>query len=302
LQLTPQNYAYLKIAEGCNHNCAFCAIPDIRGHQRSRPIESIVAEAKNLIHNGVYEIILIAQDTTYYGKDLKNGTTIVQLIEALDQIDGEFKIRMLYTHPAFFNDEVIDMFANSKHLLPYIDIPLQHSSDSILKKMRRPTNEASVRTLLSKIKSRVKEATIRTTFIVGYPGESEEDYQNLKQFILDMQFDRMGVFAFSPEKGTDAATESDPVDPQIAQARVDELMQFQAEIALQKNVEKVGKTIEVFIDGMDDEFILGRSFGDAPEVDNLVLIEYPEEECELPPMVRVKIISAETYELVGVLA
>ena len=300
LQLTPQNYAYLKIAEGCNHNCAFCAIPDIRGYQRSRPIESIVKEAKNLIDNGVYEIILIAQDTTYYGKELKDGTTIVKLMEALDQIEGDFKLRMLYTHPAFFKDDVIDMFANSKHLLPYIDIPLQHSSDRLLKEMRRPTTEAKTRALLTKIKEKVKDATIRTTFIVGYPGETEADYQNLKQFILDMEFDRMGVFAYSPEVGTDAATYTDRfVDPEVAQARADELMKLQSEIAYQKNLAKVGTTIEVFIDGMDDDFILGRSFGDAPEVDNIVLIEYPQEDCELLPMVKVKITSAETYELVG---
>ncbi len=300
LQLTPQTFAYLKIAEGCNHNCAFCAIPSIRGYQRSRPVDSIVREAKNLIGNGVFEIILIAQDTTCYGKDLEDKTSIVELIAALDEIEGDFKVRMLYTHPAFFKDDVINMFATSKHLVPYVDMPLQHGSTELLKAMRRPTTEEGTRELILKIKDQVKDVTIRTTFIVGYPGETEADYQKLKQFIIDMQFDRVGIFAYSPEEGTDAAILTEKFVPtEVAQQRLDELMKIQAEIAHEKNQDKIGSIIEVIVDGTDDDYILGRSYGDAPEVDNLVLISYPEEDCELAPLVKVKITGADTYDLFG---
>ncbi|WP_372808584.1 30S ribosomal protein S12 methylthiotransferase RimO [Pontiella sp.] len=303
LQLTPSTYAYLKIAEGCNHKCAFCAIPLIRGLQRSRPVDSIVREAKNLIGNGVYELILIAQDTTSYGTDLDEDASLPMLIAALDRIEADFCIRILYTHPLHFSDDVIAMFATSKHLVPYVDIPLQHASTSVLKAMKRGATEQTTRNLVERIKQGIPAVTLRSTFIVGFPGETEADYQALKQFILDAEFDRLGVFTYSPEEGTSAAGLNDGLVPaDVAEARRDELMQLQSEIALKKNQAKIGRVLEVIIEGEDDEGIVGRTFGDAPEVDNLVHVEIPEGVTELPPMIQVRITDAETYDLFGQLA
>jgi ribosomal protein S12 methylthiotransferase len=300
LQLTPSTYAYIKIAEGCNHQCAFCAIPLIRGRQRSRPVESIVREAENLINNGVYELILIAQDTTSYGTDLEAETSLPMLIKALDRIDADFCIRILYTHPLHFTDEVIAMFASSKHLVPYVDIPLQHASSSVLKAMKRGATEETTRKLVDRIKQGIPEVTLRSTFIVGFPGETDADYQSLKQFILDAEFDRLGVFSYSPEEGTSAAGLSEGLVPsEVAAARRDELMQLQAEIALKKNKAKVGQVLDVIIEGEDDNGIIGRTYGDAPEVDNLVYVEIPADVTELSPMIQVRITDAETYDLFG---
>ncbi len=300
LQLTPSTYAYLKIAEGCNHKCAFCAIPSIRGLQRSRPVESIVREAENLINNGVYELILIAQDTTSYGKDLKQAASLPMLIRELDKIDADFRIRILYTHPLHFTDEVIEMFATSEHLVPYVDIPLQHASTPVLKAMKRATSEEKTRELVAKVKAGIPNVTLRSTFIVGFPGETEEDYQTLKKFILDTEFDRLGVFTYSPEEGTSAAEITEGLVPsEVAAARCDELMRLQSEIALKKNEAQIGQVLDVIIEGESEEGIIGRTYGDAPEVDNLVHVVIPEEIDELPPMIQVKITDAETYDLFG---
>ncbi len=300
LQLTPSTYAYLKIAEGCNHACAFCAIPSIRGSQRSRPVESIVREAENLINNGVYELILIAQDTTSYGTDLKDGTSLPALITALDRIDADFWIRILYTHPLHFSDEVIAMFAESKHLVPYVDIPLQHVSTPMLKAMKRGFNEEQTRGLVEKIKGGIPGLTLRSTFIVGFPGETDADFQALKKFILETGFDRLGVFTYSPEEGTPAAEITEGLVPETtAVARRDELMRLQAEIALAKNEAKVGRILDVVIEGESEDGIIGRTCGDAPDVDNLVHVSIPADIEELPPMIRVRITEAETYDLFG---
>lgn len=300
LQLTPSTYAYVKIAEGCNHKCAFCAIPSIRGLQRSRPVDSIVREAQNLVNNGVYELILIAQDTTSYGKDLKEKASLPQLIGELDKLEGDFCIRILYTHPLHFTDEVIEMFAKSEHLVPYVDIPLQHASTPILKAMKRATTEEKTRELVKKIKANISNVTLRSTFIVGFPGETEEDYQSLKQFILDTEFDRLGVFTYSPEDGTSAAEITEGLVPaEVAAERCDELMRLQSEIAFKNNQKKIGQELDVIIEGESEQGIIGRTYGDAPEVDNLVHISIPKD-CEyLPAAIKVKITEADTYDLFG---
>ncbi|MGL4854518.1 MAG: 30S ribosomal protein S12 methylthiotransferase RimO [Lentisphaeria bacterium] len=298
LQLTPQVYAYIKIAEGCNHKCAFCAIPSIRGLQRSRPIDSIVREAKSLINNGVYELILIAQDTTSYGTDLKDGSSISKLIAEIDQLEGDFKVRILYTHPLHFTDEVINTFATSKHLLPYVDIPLQHAATPVLKAMKRATTEEKTRELVQKLKTRIPNVTIRSTFIVGFPGETDADYQVLKQFIIDSEFDRLGVFAYSPEEGTTAASFDNQVPTDIAESRRDELMEIQHDISLRKNQALIGKTIPVIIEDETEDGFFGRSYGDAPEVDNIVHIQVTQD-CEVGDEVMVTIVDAEAYDLYG---
>ncbi len=298
MQLTPKTYAYVKIAEGCNHVCAFCAIPSIRGKQRSRPIDSIVREVKNLVEGGVYEILLIAQDTTSYGGDLDDDSNLVNLITALDAIEEDFKIRILYTHPLHFSDDVVNVFRTSDKLLPYVDIPLQHASTPILKAMKRATTEEKTRELVAKLQSNIPNLTLRSTFIVGFPGETEEDYQRLKQFIIDTRFDRLGVFTYSPEEGTTAYDLPNAVPTEIAEARCGELMKLQAQISFEKNQEFVGKTINVIIDGETEDGLIGRSYGDAPEVDNLVHIAITQD-TEISIDTPVKIVEADTYDLYG---
>lgn len=297
LQLTPNNFAYVKIAEGCNHMCSFCAIPSIRGKQRSRSQASIVKEVENLLDNGVSEIILIAQDTTSYGRDLQEESNLGTLLRELNELEGDFWIRVLYTHPLHFTDEVIAAFRDCNKVVPYIDMPLQHIADPLLKSMKRGVTEAKTKELVRKIRAEIPGAVLRTAFIVGYPGETEADYQNLKAFIEEVKFERMGVFSYSPEEGTPAAEFPNQVDEALKAARQEELMQLQAEISLAHNESLVGETIEVVIEGMEDEqTILARSYGDAPEVDNLVHIKVTQD-MEIAPIIEVTIDGAETYDL-----
>jgi ribosomal protein S12 methylthiotransferase len=300
LPLTLPHFAYLKVAEGCDNRCAYCAIPGIRGNLRSREVKSIVTETKNLLSMGVKEIILIAQDTSAYGRDLNTSRhTPAKLLAELDVLPGDFWLRLLYTHPASVDDAFIRAIANSKHVVPYIDIPLQHISDKILTAMNRHTNKDNIRKLLDKLRNKIPEIAIRTTFLTGFPGETEKDFEELHRFVEEQQFDRLGVFQFFPEPGTSAATMPEQVDTEIADERADAIMETQRKISLKKNKRLVGKVFNVIIDSSNGTEAVGRSYMDAPEIDNTINVissgTIPESE-----FVKVKITEATEFDLTGI--
>ena len=297
LQFTADHVAYLKIADGCNNRCTYCSIPNIRGNLRSRSIESVVSEAKVLIANGVKELVLIAQDITAFGADLNDGSNFAQLLRALDALEGDFKLRLLYTHPAHFTDEAIEAFAAAKHVYHYLDIPLQHINDTILKRMGRRVGRAEVEMVLAKLRKAVPDLVLRTTFITGFPGEDEKAYQELKEFISAFKFERLGVFAYSPEPNTPAAEFPDQVALDVAEARAMELMEIQKEISRAFNATWIGREIEVLIDGADGNSLIARGQADAPEIDNAVLIEDLSGELEPGQWCRVRIIGGDEYDL-----
>jgi ribosomal protein S12 methylthiotransferase len=272
LQSTPGHYAYLKIAEGCNRNCSYCAIPMIRGKHKSRPIEDLVAEAKEMVANGVKEIIVIAQDTTYYGLDLYGERRLGELLDRLATESGAEWIRLHYTYPSSFPDDAIDAIARHDNICKYIDIPLQHINSRLLSSMQRGINREATLSLLEKFREKIPNVAIRTTLIVGYPGETEAEFEELKTFVRDARFNRMGVFAYSPEEGTPAYKLGDPVSDEEKQRRIDELMTIQDAIALQYNEQKVGKTFRVIVDRREGDYFIGRTEQDSPEVDDEVLI------------------------------
>ncbi|MCQ2396472.1 MAG: 30S ribosomal protein S12 methylthiotransferase RimO [Lentisphaeria bacterium] len=304
IQTTPESYAYVKIAEGCNHRCAFCAIPGIRGNLRSRSVESIVAECKQFLDNGVRELDLIAQDTTAYGIDRKPRTSLADIIRELEKLPGEFWIRVLYTHPVHLTQEFIDLLGTSKHLVPYLDIPLQHINSAILKSMRRGMNGDETKKLICSIREKYPQMTIRTTLMTGYPGETDEAFQQLLSFVQDFQFDRLGAFAFSPEPGTPAFDIKEGRVPwKLAEARRDQILAAQKKISLKRNQDFIGKTITVLAEEkIDKRHWVGRSQGDAPEVDQTVAIDLPPKaKIAENSFVQVKITRASEYDLGGIL-
>ncbi|MBE6366673.1 MAG: 30S ribosomal protein S12 methylthiotransferase RimO [Lentisphaerae bacterium] len=270
LQLTLPHTAYLKIADGCNNCCSYCSIPLIRGRLRSRSIESVLQEARNLIAAGVKELILIAQDVTAYGADRSDGATLAGLLHELDKLEGEFFLRLLYTHPAHYTEEFFAEYKVNKHLLPYLDIPLQHINDRILSKMGRKVNRARIEEVLHNIRTARPESIIRTTFITGLPGEGDAEFAELEEFIQAQKFSRLGVFSYSPEPGTPAAGFPDRPDLATAEARAEKLMQIQQTISLELNQQLLGKTVTVICDQADGRNGIGRTLGDAPEIDNTV--------------------------------
>lgn len=300
LQLTLPHFAYLKIADGCNNRCAYCSIPRIRGSLRSRSIDSVLKEADNLLSNGVKELVLIAQDTTAYGHDRQDNTTLSRLLAELDKFPGKFWVRLLYTHPAHYTDELIEQLAKSKHVVPYLDIPLQHISDRLLKAMGRRTTGNEIRELIRKLRTSIPNLQLRTTFITGLPGETETEFEELKAFILETKFDRLGVFAYSPEPETPAATMPDQVEQEIAEARAEELMRLQAEISANRNESLQGKELEVILDSVDGRNAVGRSFADAPEIDNVVFV-HSSRELRSGGFYRVRIQGGDEYDLEAVL-
>ncbi|MFZ5981213.1 MAG: 30S ribosomal protein S12 methylthiotransferase RimO [Candidatus Zixiibacteriota bacterium] len=266
-------YAYLKISDGCNRVCSFCAIPNIRGRYRSRPPEEIIEEAAFLADNGKKELIIVSQEATLYGHDLKRGLDIVKLLEALDKIEKVQWIRLLYLYPNKVSDELIDYMASDNKTLKYFDLPLQHINDEILKKMKRHTTRRATEALLDKIRNRIPEATLRTAFIVGFPGETDKRYKELKDFIETSCFDRLGVFAFSPEEGTVAYDLKSRVSQKVTQTRLDELMSLQQEIAFGKNNLLIGQLKKVIIDRIGENGTgVGRTEADCPEIDQEVFI------------------------------
>lgn len=271
--LTPKHYAYLKISDGCNHQCAFCAIPGIRGKYVSTPVDELRGEAQELVRSGVRELNVIAQDTTYYGRDLGGASQLPELLESLSSIEGLPWLRLLYAYPTAFPDRALEIMAERANICKYIDIPLQHISDRVLKSMGRGITGKQIYSLLEKIRKAVPGVAIRTSLIVGFPTEQEKDFEELKSFVGNAEIDRLGVFMYSREDSTPAFGLGDPIDDAEKLRRADEIMELQQGISLKKNREKIGKKIKVLIEGeAEDAGFWGRSEHDAPEIDNAVLL------------------------------
>jgi len=294
---TPGHYAYLKIAEGCNRKCSFCAIPMIRGKHLSRPVEDIIGEAQKLVKTGIREINVISQDTTYYGLDLYKKQTLPTLLEALAQTDGLEWIRLHYTYPAGFPPDLLDVIRNNPKICRYIDIPLQHISDRILGSMRRGITAEDTKRLIDTIRNKIPGVSIRTTFIVGYPGETSREFNELRKFIETARFDRMGVFTYSPEEDTHAYGLKDNVSMNVKLRRAEELMTLQEEISLSLNSNKVGEVMKVIVDRAEGDYFIARSEFDSPEVDNEVLINSKSKSLETGTFCNVRITKAESFDL-----
>tara|TARA_B100000949_G_scaffold234871_1_gene255421 strand:- start:14114 stop:15415 length:1302 start_codon:yes stop_codon:yes gene_type:complete len=299
LTTTPKNYAYLKIAEGCDRPCSFCAIPLMRGKHRSTPIEELVAEAEKLAANGVKELILIAQDLTYYGLDLYKKRNLAELLQALAKVAGIEWIRLHYAFPTGFPMDVLEVMRNEPKICNYIDIPLQHISDAILKSMRRGTTQAKTTKLLKDFREAVPEMAIRTTLIVGYPGETEEDFETLKQWVEDMRFERLGCFTYSHEENTHAYNLEDDVPEEVKQERANIIMEIQSQISWELNQEKIGKTYRCIIDRKEGNHFVGRTEFDSPDVDNEVLIDATKHYVKIGDFTNIKITDASDYDLFG---
>ena len=297
LTTTPKNYAYLKIAEGCDRPCSFCAIPLMRGKHKSTPIEEIVIEAEKLAAKGVKELILIAQDLTYYGLDIYKKRNLAELLEALVKVDGVDWIRLHYAFPTGFPMDVLDVMKREPKVCNYLDIPLQHISDSILKSMRRSTTKEKTTKLLKEFRAKVPEMTIRTTLIVGYPGETEEDYQTLKEWVKEMRFERLGCFTYSHEENTHAYNLEDDVPQEVKQERANEIMEIQSQISWELNQTKIGKEFKVVIDRKEGDYFVGRTEFDSPDVDNEVLIDATKIYLKTGEFTTVKITDAADFDL-----
>lgn len=296
---TDSHYAHLKIAEGCDRPCSFCAIPLMRGKHVSRPMEELVLEAQNLVKKGVKEILLIAQDSTYYGLDLYKKRNLAELMTKLSDIEGLEWIRLHYAFPTGFPEDVLDVMKERDNICSYLDIPLQHGSTRILKLMRRGTDRQKTQALLKKMREKVPGIAIRTTLIAGHPGETEEDFEEMMAFVAESRFDRLGVFAYSHEEDTHSGTMSDDVPEEVKNERVDALMELQEGISLEINESKIGKTFKTLIDRKDGDYFIGRTEFDSPEVDNEVLIDATESYLRIGDFVNVKISNVEPFDLYG---
>jgi ribosomal protein S12 methylthiotransferase len=294
---TPPHYAYLKISEGCDRRCSFCAIPLIRGKHLSRTIESLCEETRYLVSKGVKEIILIAQDLTWYGRDLYGKQMLAPLLEQLSEIAGVEWIRLHYAYPASFPDDVVSVMRDRKNICRYLDIPLQHISDHLLKSMHRGIDEKGSRALIKKLRKELPGLALRTTMLVGYPGETEKDFRELMQFVRESRFERLGVFTYSPEEGTASFDLADDVPEVVKQERMEALLQLQQEISLSLNEQKIGQTFRTLIDGHEDGVALGRTEYDSPEVDNEVVIH---DDTLIPGnFYDIRITGASEFDLVG---
>ena len=295
--LTPGHYAYLKIAEGCDNGCSFCSIPIMRGLQKSQPVAWNVQEAQRLADNGVKELLVIAQDTTSYGWDLSPKSSLHLLMDTLEQIDGIEWIRLHYAHPAHLHRDMIQRFGQLDKLVPYIDMPVQHGSDVVLKKMRRGLGREGIKKRIDELREIKSDIALRTSIIVGFPGETDEDFQKLYDMVEDIEFDRLGVFTYSEEEGTYGASLKDDVPPEVKTDRMDSIMMLQQDINLKKNQALIGKTEKVLIDLHIEEGIsIGRTYRDAPQVDNSVRINSA---LPIGKFVDVKITHASEYDLTG---
>ena len=299
LTTTPKNYAYLKISEGCDRPCSFCAIPLMRGAHISTPIEALVTEAEKLAAKGVKELILIAQDITYYGLDLYKKRALADLLRALVKVEGIEWIRIHYAFPTGFPMDVIEVMKEEPKICNYLDIPLQHISDPILASMKRGTTQEKTTKLLKKFREAMPEMAIRTTLIVGYPGETQADFEALKSFVQEMRFDRLGCFTYSHEENTTAYELEDDVPEEVKLARANEIMEIQSQISWELNQQKVGKTFRCLIDRKEGNYFVGRTEYDSPDVDNEVLIDAKKHYVKTGDFVEVKIIDATDYDLYG---
>jgi ribosomal protein S12 methylthiotransferase len=298
LRITPRHYAYLKISEGCDRLCTFCAIPGMRGKHVTKPIEEVLREARELVADGVRELIIVAQDTTYYGLDLYGKVRLAELLRELDQVEGLDWIRILYAYPIYFTDDLIETIATSKKIVPYLDMPLQHINDRVLKRMQRRVNRKETEELLSKLRGEIPNLTMRTTFIVGFPGETDAEFDELQAFVREARFERAGVFPYSYEPDTPATRLAEHLAEEIKVERRDRLMATQQQIALEWSEQQVGKEIEVLIDGPDPEVpnhVLARGHADAPEIDCVVRVKG--KGLHTGDLVRVKVTGADGYDL-----
>lgn len=298
---TGGHYAYLKIAEGCNKRCTYCAIPAMRGKYRSYPMEHLLKEARYLVEEvGVKELILVAQETTLYGVDLYGEKKLPTLLKELSKIDGLKWIRILYCYPEEITEELIDVMSSEPKILHYLDVPIQHASDTILKRMGRRTSRAELEEKIAMMRKRIPDICLRTTLISGFPGETEEDFEIVKEFVAKMRFDRLGVFAYSKEEGTPAAEMPDQIPEEVKEARRDELMLIQQEIAFGKAEERIGEEYDVLVEGKipEDDIYVGRTYLDAPEVDGFVFFE-SDRELVSGELIRVRIVDCNEYDLIG---
>jgi ribosomal protein S12 methylthiotransferase len=300
LRITPRHYAYLKISEGCDRLCTFCAIPSMRGKHITKPMEQVLNEARELAADGVRELIIVAQDTTYYGLDLYGEVRLAELLRELNGVDGLEWIRVLYAYPIHFTEDLINTLAESEKIIPYLDLPLQHINDRVLRRMQRRVNRTVIEELLARLRSAISGLVLRTTFIVGFPGETDEEFEELEQFVQSARFERVGVFPYSYEPGTPATRLDGHLPEEVKQERRDRLMELQQETALAWSQAQVGKQLPVIVDGPDPEVpnhVLGRGHADAPEIDCVVRVKGK----NLRPgdIVDVKIIAADGYDLAG---
>lgn len=297
--MTPNHYAYLKIAEGCDNACSFCSIPLMRGLQKSRSIPAIMEEAERLAMNGTKELLVIAQDTTSYGYDLPGKIYLSDLIKELNTIDGLEWIRVHYAHPAHLSQRIIDSIAESKKVCNYLDMPIQHASDSVLKSMKRGLGQDGIRNRINRLRKAVPGIALRTTLIVGYPGETKEDFESLSDFVREIEFDRLGVFTYSEEDGTSAKNRNDDVSREVKDYRKNQILEIQHEISLEKNESFIGKTIKVLVDEGGEKVSIGRTEFDSPEIDNIVHIKGYHKSGKF---IKVKVESVNEYELIGSIA
>jgi ribosomal protein S12 methylthiotransferase len=300
LRITPRHFAYLKISEGCDRTCTFCAIPGMRGKHVTKPIEEVIREANELAADGVRELIVVAQDTTYYGLDLYGEVRLAELLRKLDQIDGIEWVRILYAYPMYVSEELIDVLASAEKIVPYLDMPLQHASDRMLKRMQRKVTRGGMEEILARLRSAIPGLNLRTTFIVGFPGETDAEFEELDAFVRAQKFERCGVFPYSREPGTPADRLPDHMPEDVKQARRDRIMQTQQEVAFNWSAAQVGREVEAIVDGPDPEVpshFLGRTHADAPDIDGLVRLKGK----NLRPgdFVRVKVTAADGYDLAG---
>ncbi|HEX5442587.1 MAG TPA: 30S ribosomal protein S12 methylthiotransferase RimO [Pirellulales bacterium] len=300
LRITPRHFAFLKISEGCDRLCTFCAIPKMRGKHASKPIEEVVAEARELVADGVRELNIVAQDTTYYGLDLYGRPRLAELLSELDRIDGLDWIRVMYLYPMYFSDELIDVLARGRAIIPYLDIPLQHINDTMLRRMQRRVNRTDTEALLGKLRRAIPELVLRTTFITGFPGETEAQFEELVDFVREQHFERLGVFTYSYEADTPSARLPDHVDETIKQARRERLMAVQQEIAFAWNERQLGRRLDVLIDRPvpdEPQAWIGRSFADAPDVDGVVYVTG--RKLRAGQIVPCEIVASQDYDLVA---
>ena len=299
MPMTPRHYAYLKISEGCNRTCSFCAIPLMRGKHISRSIEDLVKEAENLARTGVKELMLIAQELTYYGLDIYKKRELPRLLHALADVEGIEWIRLHYAYPSKFPLDIFDAIAERKEICNYLDIPLQHANNAVLERMRRQITREETTELIRIAREKVPGITLRTTMLVGYPGETEAEFADMCDFVKEMRFDRLGVFQYSHEENTIAYEVEDDVPAEVKADRANRLMDIQREISLEKNEAKIGKTFRVLFDRKEGEFFIGRTEGDSVEVDNEVLVAAKDNYVRLGDFAKVKITGAEEYDLYG---
>ena len=301
LRITPRHFAFLKISEGCDRLCTFCAIPKMRGKHATKPIEEVIAEARELAADGVRELVIVAQDTTYYGKDLYGEPRLVELLCELEKVEGLDWIRLMYLYPMYFSDELIDTIAASRRIVPYLDMPLQHINDTMLKRMQRRVARRPTEELLDKLRERIPGLVLRTTFITGFPGETEEEFEELVAFVAERKFERLGVFTYSFEPDTPAARLPGHFDDETKEARRERVMEAQQQVAFAWNEAQVGRTWEVLLDAPlagEENVWLGRSYADAPDVDGVVFVTG--EGLAAGQIVPCEIVATSDYDLVGV--